>query len=89
MGVQRMPTQACLRAVGPSNSCDLVLVLSRLLLTEALWVGPCRPTSELGKPRQNVKRRLYARTSRPLGHRRLMSENIWGLDACGVEKYTF
>lgn len=27
--------------------------------------------------------------SRPLGHRRLMSENIWGLDACGVEKYTF
>lgn len=51
MGVQRMPTQACLRAAGPSNSCDLVLVLSRLLLTEALWVGPCWPTSELGKPK--------------------------------------
>ena len=49
VGVQRMPTQACLRAAGPSNSCDLVLVLSRLLLTEALWVGPCWPTSELGK----------------------------------------
>lgn len=62
MGIQRMPTQAFLRAAGPSNSCDLVLVFSHLLLTAALWVGPCRPTSELGKPRQNVKRGLYARS---------------------------